>query len=115
MIAPTLTPQLITTKPVLDQLKVAMSAVQTMLLVFLSLGTLMVGWLFALNCSLIVRGKTMYETFKWLDYKDHCIEMARESRCGTHAALACGHSRAVADSRHCLMQLAHVLWLSELL
>lgn len=66
----------------------------------------MVGWLFALHCSLIVRGKTMYETFKWLDYKDHCIDMAQESRYGAKGALACDQSRAVANSPHCLMQLA---------
>lgn len=79
-----------TINPVLGQLKVAMSAMQTMLLVFLSLGTLMVGWLFALNCSLVVRGMTMCETFKWLDYKEHCIQMVQESRYGAIGARASG-------------------------
>ncbi|KAL3139714.1 hypothetical protein ABBQ38_004020 [Trebouxia sp. C0009 RCD-2024] len=54
--------------------------VPTMLLVFLSLGTLMIGCFFAYHCSLIARGMTSYETFKWQDYKDHCMEMAKESR-----------------------------------
>lgn len=56
-----------------------------MLLVFLSLGTLMIGCFFAYHCSLIARGMTSYETFKWQDYKDHCMEMAKESRCSETA------------------------------
>lgn len=54
--------------------------VPTMLLVFLSLGTLMIGCFFAYHCSLIARGMTSYETFKWQDYKDHCMDMAKQSR-----------------------------------
>ena len=103
--ASTLTPQLITIKPVLAQLNAVVSAMQTMLLVFLSLGTLMVGCFFAYHCSLIVRGKTTNETFKWQDYKDHCIEMARESRCGGKAPSECAESVAIADSLHCWMQV----------
>ena len=62
-----------------------MSTLQTMLLVFLFLGMLMVGCFFAYHCSLIAKGMTSYETFKWRDYKDHCIEMAQESRCACNA------------------------------
>ena len=65
----------------------------------------MVGCFFAYHCSLIVRGKTTSETFKWQDYKDHCMEMARESRCGPKAAFECGQTVAVADGPHCLMQI----------
>lgn len=57
--------------------------VPTMLLVFLSLGTLMIGCFFAYHCSLIAKGMTSYETFKWQDYKDHCMEVAQESRPAT--------------------------------
>ena len=107
VIATTLTAWLITFTfiSVPDQLNAVMSAMQTMLLVFLSLGTLMVGCFFAYHCSLIVRGKTTNETFKWQDYKDHCMEMARESRCGGKAAFDRGQSGTVADGLHCLMQL----------
>ena len=41
----------------------------------------MIGCFFAYHCSLIAKGMTSYETFKWQDYKDHCMEVAQESRC----------------------------------
>ena len=52
-----------------------------MLLIFLCLGALMVGCFFAYHCYLIAKGTTSYETFKWQDYREHCMEMASESRC----------------------------------
>ena len=56
-------------------------AVQVMLLIFLSIGTLLITCFFGYHCSLIVKGMTSYETFKWQDYKDHCMEVAQDARC----------------------------------
>ena len=53
---------------------------QVMLLLFLSIGSLLVGAFLSYHISLIARGMTSYETFKWQDYKDHCRELAEEAR-----------------------------------
>lgn len=53
---------------------------QVMLLLFLSIGSLLVGAFLSYHISLIARGVTSYETFKWQDYKDHCRELAEEAR-----------------------------------
>ena len=53
---------------------------QVMLLIFLSIGTLLIACFLGYHCSLIARGMTTYETFKWQDYKDHCLAVAQESR-----------------------------------
>lgn len=53
---------------------------QVMLLLFLSIGSLLVGAFLSYHCSLIARGMTSYETFKWQDYKDHCRALAEEAR-----------------------------------
>ena len=54
---------------------------QVMLLIFLFIGTLLIAGFLGYHCSLIARGMTSYETFKWQDYKDHCMEIAGDSRC----------------------------------
>lgn len=51
-----------------------------MLLIFLSIGSLLLAAFLGHHCSLIARGMTSYETFKWQDYRDHCMEVARGSR-----------------------------------
>ena len=85
-----------------------------MLLVFLSLGTLMIGCFFAYHCSLIARGMTSYETFKWQDYKDHCMEMAQESRCSAQAVFERGQSRAYAEKHvKCCTSTAHLVQLPQ--
>ena len=73
----------------------------------------MVGCFFAYHCSLIVRGKTTNETFKWQDYKDHCMEMARQSRCGATTALAWSiNGNSMFDAASCTAH--NILWVSEL-
>ena len=62
----------------MDQL--ACCAAQVMLLIFLSIGTLLIACFLGYHCSLIVKGMTSYETFKWQDYKDHCKAVAQDSR-----------------------------------
>ena len=61
-----------------DQL--ACCAAQVMLLIFLSIGTLLIACFLGYHCSLIVKGMTSYETFKWQDYKAHCKAVAQDSR-----------------------------------
>ncbi|DBB03919.1 TPA: hypothetical protein ACH3X1_013001 [Trebouxia sp. C0004] len=55
-------------------------SVPVMLLIFLSIGTLLIACFLGYHCSLIVKGMTSYETFKWQDYKDHCKAVAQDSR-----------------------------------
>ena len=63
--------------------------VQVMLLIFLFIGTLLIAGFLGYHCSLIARGMTSYETFKWQDYKDHCMEVARDSRCLPCSSWSC--------------------------
>ena len=58
-----------------------------MLLLFLSIGSLLVGAFLAYHCSLVARGVTSYETFKWQDYRDHCREVVEESRYQSYCLL----------------------------
>ncbi len=60
--------------------QLACCAAQVMLLIFLSIGTLLIACFLGYHCSLIVKGMTSYETFKWQDYKDHCKAVAQDSR-----------------------------------
>ncbi|KAA6424267.1 MAG: putative S-acyltransferase [Trebouxia sp. A1-2] len=55
-------------------------SIPVMLLIFLSIGTLLIACFLGYHCSLIVKGMTSYETFKWQDYRDHCKAVAQDSR-----------------------------------
>ena len=76
--------------------------IQVMLLLFLSIGSLLVGAFLTYHISLIIRGMTSYETFKWQDYRDHCRELAEEARYVAlcHEVLCCQLSPLALCSYH---------------